>query len=200
MATYPIDWSSTSQWLRKNNDNSSPCSFQNDKTTGHKIKLYTHLLPTADIQQRNYPRLYPAQPILCSECSTQVYNNSHIGYCLAHLMELNDSLRLAATYLILLITSSPNAPPSTRDVISSIERSVLFSPVTDIHHSTYLLFHQLKFLFNTFILKSPVNSGKYTPTASIRGKNHATSPKRRKGHIGRLTAPHASNQHVTLWT
>ncbi|GES97552.1 ribonuclease H-like domain-containing protein [Rhizophagus clarus] len=128
MELYPIDWSFTSQWLRKNNNNGAPCSFQNDKTTGHKIKLFAHSLPTADIQQRNYPKLYPAHPILCSECTTQVYDNSHIGYCPTHLRELNVSLRTAADYLISLITSSPNAPPSTRDVTSSIERSPLFSP------------------------------------------------------------------------
>ncbi|GBB90580.1 hypothetical protein RclHR1_01760004 [Rhizophagus clarus] len=143
MELYPIDWSFTSQWLRKNNNNGAPCSFQNDKTTGHKIKLFAHSLPTADIQQRNYPKLYPAHPILCSECTTQVYDNSHIGYCPTHLRELNVSLRTAADYLISLITSSPNAPPSTRDVTSSIERSPLFSPVSDISHPSYLLLHQL---------------------------------------------------------
>ncbi|GBC02889.1 hypothetical protein RclHR1_04880014 [Rhizophagus clarus] len=128
---------------KKNNDNGSPCSFHNDKITGHKIKLYAHLLPTADLQQRNYPNLYPFHPILCTECNSQTYDNSHIGYYLAHLMELNQFLRTAATYLGSLITSFPNVPPSTREVILSIERSTLFSQVTDINHPTYLLFHQL---------------------------------------------------------
>ncbi|GBB98194.1 hypothetical protein RclHR1_31600001, partial [Rhizophagus clarus] len=67
--------------------------------TGHKIKLYAHLLPTADMQQQNYPNLYPSRSILCTECNAQIYDNSHLDYCLAHLMELNQSLRTAATYL-----------------------------------------------------------------------------------------------------
>ncbi|GES86389.1 ribonuclease H-like domain-containing protein [Rhizophagus clarus] len=143
MDSHPIDWSSTSQWLRKNNDNGSSCSFQNDKITGYKIKLYMHLLPTADLQQRNYPRLYPSGPILCTECNSHIYDNSHIGFCPSHLSEFNQDLQTAAQYLGSLITSSPNAPLSTRDVTLSIGRSALFSQVTDIHHPTYLLLHQL---------------------------------------------------------
>ncbi|GBB88222.1 hypothetical protein RclHR1_14770006 [Rhizophagus clarus] len=71
---------STSRWLKKNNDNGAPCSFSNDKVTGHKIKLFAHILPTADIQQRNYPNLYPQRPLLCTECLSDVYDNSHIGF------------------------------------------------------------------------------------------------------------------------
>ncbi|GES83980.1 hypothetical protein GLOIN_2v1780593 [Rhizophagus clarus] len=74
MASHPVDWSSTSRWLRKNNDNGS---------------------------------------------------------------------LTAAQYLGSLITSFPDAPPSTRDVTQSIERLPLFSHVTDTNHPTYLLLHQL---------------------------------------------------------
>ncbi|GES74523.1 ribonuclease H-like domain-containing protein [Rhizophagus clarus] len=221
MDIYPIDWSSTSNWLRKNNDNGAPCSFHNDKTTGHKIKLYAHLLPTADIQQRNYPRLYPAHPILCSECTVQVYNNSHIGYCPAHLRELNDSLRTAANYLISLITSSPNAPPSTRDVISSIERSSLFSPVSDMYHPSYLLLHQLVPEELPSVVSLHIRSRKatmeiveifiqyfYTQITRKFWRIHSTSfhsweksrriTKRKKDLIRSLTAP--LDQHVILRT
>ncbi|GET02155.1 RNA-directed DNA polymerase from mobile element jockey-like [Rhizophagus clarus] len=192
MDSHPIDWSSTSQWLRKNNDNGAPCSFQNDKITGHKIKSYTHLLPTADLQQRNYPRLYPSRPILCSECNSQVYNNSHIGFCPSHLTDLNHDLQTAAQCLGSLITSSPNAPLSTRDVTLSIGRSALFSQVTDINHPIYLLLHQL------VPEELQENFGAFTPIASIHGKKHAASPKRKNVLTANVVELHTPRYHVTL--
>ncbi|GBC03640.1 hypothetical protein RclHR1_05230002 [Rhizophagus clarus] len=143
ISSHHVDWIFTSHWLKKNNENGAPCSFPNDKTTGFKIKLYAHLLLSADIQQRNYPDLYPRRPLLCTECHSDIYNNSHIGFCPAHLTSLNHDLNIAATYLCSLILSSPSAPPGTTDILPLIRRSSLFSPVFNINHPIYLLLHQL---------------------------------------------------------
>ncbi|GBC03154.1 hypothetical protein RclHR1_00500002 [Rhizophagus clarus] len=143
LSTYTVDWSLTSRWLQKNNDNGSLCSFHNNTLTGHKIKLYTHLLLMADIQQRNFPCLYPSCTLLCTECHSQVYDNSHIGFYPAHLNNFNHNIQQAATYLCSLITLSHSVLPVTSGILPSIDRSPLFALVIDINHLVYLLLHQL---------------------------------------------------------
>ncbi|GBC07310.1 hypothetical protein RclHR1_07390004 [Rhizophagus clarus] len=51
---FPVDWNSTSLWMKSNNDNTT-CGELNDKITSFKIKNLSHTLPTSDIQIRNYP-------------------------------------------------------------------------------------------------------------------------------------------------
>ncbi|GES74707.1 ribonuclease H-like domain-containing protein [Rhizophagus clarus] len=138
--THPIDWHNTFLWIKCNNDNTI-CSNLNDKITGFKIKSFNHTLPTSDLQQRNYPNLFPPGPINCTACNNLVINNAHIGFCPTHLTTLNNSLQhIKEAFTLRLINTSD--VPSSMDIKAWVERSPIFSPVTNDDHPVYLILHQ----------------------------------------------------------
>ncbi|PKK68398.1 hypothetical protein RhiirC2_713410 [Rhizophagus irregularis] len=53
------------------------------KQQGSRLKKLNFIYPTADIQQRNYPKLYPDR-LPCMECTSTVDTNEHLGLCPAH--------------------------------------------------------------------------------------------------------------------
>ncbi|PKC00655.1 hypothetical protein RhiirA5_427861 [Rhizophagus irregularis] len=53
-----IDWTFTKEWLNYN-PSDTPCSAKLSKDQGNKKKKCNFIYPTIDIQQRNYPHLYP---------------------------------------------------------------------------------------------------------------------------------------------
>ncbi|GBC02754.1 hypothetical protein RclHR1_00480011 [Rhizophagus clarus] len=137
---HPIDWHHTSLWIKRNNDNTT-CSNLNDKVTGFKINSFNHTLPTSDLQQRNYPKLYPSGQINCTACNELTITNSHLGFCPAHLHTLNDSLlTIKDTFTIKLIDASD--VPGAMDIKAWVERCPLFSPIINDNHPIYLILHQ----------------------------------------------------------
>ncbi|GBC02553.1 hypothetical protein RclHR1_04690004 [Rhizophagus clarus] len=138
--THLIDWHNTSLWIKCNNDNTI-CSNLNDKITGFKIKSFNHTLPTSDLQLRNYPNLFPPGPINCTACNNLVINNVHIGFCPTHLTTLNNSLQKIKEAFILKLIDTSDAPGSM-DIKAWVERSQIFSPVTNDDHPVYLVLHQ----------------------------------------------------------
>ncbi|GES98349.1 ribonuclease H-like domain-containing protein [Rhizophagus clarus] len=138
--THLIDWHNTSLWIKRNNDNTI-CSDLNDKITGFKIKSFNHTLPTSDLQQRNYPNLYPPGPINCTACNNLVINNEHIGFCPTHLTTLNNSLQKIKKTFILKLTEISDAS-GAMDIKAWVERSHIFSPVTNDDYPVYLILHQ----------------------------------------------------------
>ncbi|EXX50479.1 hypothetical protein RirG_270410 [Rhizophagus irregularis DAOM 197198w] len=62
-----IDWTFTKEWLN-HNPTDAPCSAKLSKRQGARLKKCNFIYPTIDIQQRNYPRLYPLGKIPCIEC------------------------------------------------------------------------------------------------------------------------------------
>lgn len=73
-----IDCTFTKEWINYN-----PLSIVTDaklsKLQDTRIKKGNFLYPTADIQQRNYPRLFPNGTINCIQCDLTPDNNEHIG-------------------------------------------------------------------------------------------------------------------------
>lgn len=57
-----IDWILTCEWIKSSPVN-KPTSQKKLRLLGSRIKKSQFIYPTADIQQRNYPRLYPSGPI-----------------------------------------------------------------------------------------------------------------------------------------
>ncbi|GES83878.1 ribonuclease H-like domain-containing protein [Rhizophagus clarus] len=85
--------------LRKWSKNTLECCFN--------IKSFNHTLPTSDLQQRNYPKLFPSGPINCTACNTLIINNGHIGFCPTHLNTLNNSLqKIKESFILKLIDAS----------------------------------------------------------------------------------------------
>ena len=78
-----IDWTFTCKWINSN-PLDSPIDAKLSRIQGSKIKKCNFIYPTADIQQRNYPRLYPSGNIPCIECNTEMNNNEHVGLCITH--------------------------------------------------------------------------------------------------------------------
>ncbi|GBC00144.1 hypothetical protein RclHR1_03760008 [Rhizophagus clarus] len=156
--THPIDWHNTSLWIKRNNNNTI-CSNLNDKVTGFKIKSFNHTLPTLDIQQRNYPNLYPPGLINCTACNDLVINNEHIGFCPTHLDTLNNSLqKIKDAFLLKLIDASD--VPSAMDINAWVEHSQMFSPVTNDDHPVYLVLHQCVPSTLTSLIKMFVKNNK----------------------------------------
>lgn len=51
------------------------------------------IYPTADVLQRNYPRLYPNSPILCKECHAEEDNNKeHFALCSNNIFDFLENL------------------------------------------------------------------------------------------------------------
>ncbi|GBC04982.1 hypothetical protein RclHR1_05990011 [Rhizophagus clarus] len=107
----------------------------------HNISLFNHTLPTSDLQQRNYPKLFPSGPINCTACNTLIINNGHIGFCPTHLNTLNNSLqKIKESFILKLIDASDVL--GLMDIRAWVERSQIFSPITNDDHPIYLILHQ----------------------------------------------------------
>ncbi|GET60508.1 ribonuclease H-like domain-containing protein [Rhizophagus irregularis DAOM 181602=DAOM 197198] len=98
------DWSFTREWINTN-PLDTPCSAKLSKIQGNKIKKLNFAHPTIDIQQRNYPRLYPRGIIPCVECNSAKDNNEHIGLCTAHTTIITQLISDASDILLTLISS-----------------------------------------------------------------------------------------------
>ncbi|GES73345.1 ribonuclease H-like domain-containing protein [Rhizophagus clarus] len=156
--THPIDWHNTSLWIKRNNDKTT-CSNLNDKVTGFKIKSFNHTLPTSDLQQRNYPNLYPPGQINCTACNDLAINNYHLGFCPAHLHTLNDSLlKIKDNFTLKLIDIAD--VPGAMDIKAWVERCPLFSRVTNDNHPIYLVLHQCVPSTLTSLIKMFVKNNK----------------------------------------
>ncbi|PKK58683.1 hypothetical protein RhiirC2_795928 [Rhizophagus irregularis] len=139
-----IDWTFTKEWLNHNNSD-APCSINLSKYQGNKIKKCNFIYPTIDIQQRNYPRLYPLGSISCIQCSNAHDENAHVGLCNDHSSDVVTILMDAAYDLYdIIIENSIGIPLALRETIES-------SPLFDITfpgallqtHPGYLLIHHL---------------------------------------------------------
>ncbi|CAB4410638.1 unnamed protein product [Rhizophagus irregularis] len=85
-----IDWTFTHEWINSNPLDSPDAKLS--RIQGSKIKKCNFIYPTADIQQRNYPRLYPSGNIPCINCNIEKDTNEHVGLCIAHKENIIDIL------------------------------------------------------------------------------------------------------------
>ncbi|EXX57708.1 uncharacterized protein OCT59_029798 [Rhizophagus irregularis] len=154
-----IDWTFTKEWLNFN-DQDVPCSAKLSKQQGSRIKKCNFIYPTIDIQQRNYPRLYPIGSISCIECANAHDDNTHVGLCKEHSIHIKNILIRAAHDLHDLIMKN------TKDGNSILEETIKnislfntsFVDALPQSHPGYLLIHHLvpsdlTKIFNTYINK-----------------------------------------------
>ncbi|PKY60875.1 hypothetical protein RhiirA4_485086 [Rhizophagus irregularis] len=60
-------------------NNTSLTPIKQQIIDGARLKKCNFIYPTIDIQQRNYPRLYPLGKIPCIGCKNMKDNNEHVG-------------------------------------------------------------------------------------------------------------------------
>ncbi|PKK81004.1 hypothetical protein RhiirC2_767528 [Rhizophagus irregularis] len=139
-----IDWTFTKEWLNHNNSD-APCSITLSKQQGNKIKKCNFIYLTIDIQQRNYPRLYPLSSIPCIQCSNACDVNAHIGLCNEHLNDIVTILIEAAYDLYdIIIENSTGIPFALSETIESSPLfNITFPGVLPQTHPGYLLIHHL---------------------------------------------------------
>ncbi|CAB5185018.1 unnamed protein product [Rhizophagus irregularis] len=139
-----IDWTFTKEWLNSN-DHDALCSIKLSKQQGNRIKKCNFIYPTIDIQQRNYPHLYPLGNIPCIECANARDDNAHVGLCKEHSNHIINILTQAAHDLQALIISNTN--DAGFDLDDTIRSSPLFNTTFDGFlpqtHPGYLLIHHL---------------------------------------------------------
>lgn len=99
-----IDWTFIQQWMRYNPTN-SPTSESLYKKQGSRIKKSNFIHPTLDILQRNYPKLYSTNMLLCKECETHTATNSHLGICPKHI-NFNELTQISAILHLGLVSLS----------------------------------------------------------------------------------------------
>ncbi|PKB98920.1 hypothetical protein RhiirA5_430586 [Rhizophagus irregularis] len=120
-----IDWSFTKEWLN-HNPLDIPCSAKLSKIQGTKIKRCSFIVyPTVDIQQRNYPRLYPLGHIPCMECQRVQDSNAHIGTCTEHSDDIKLLLHAERDRLISIIKE--NLEKISDNLEDTINRSSFFN-------------------------------------------------------------------------
>ncbi|PKC55943.1 hypothetical protein RhiirA1_474771 [Rhizophagus irregularis] len=139
-----IDWTFTKEWLNSN-DQDALCSAKLSKQQGNRIKKCNFIYPTIDIQQCNYPRLYPLGSIPCIECANAHDDNMHVGLCREHSNQIKNILTRAAHDLQELIMKN------TKDKNFTVKDIIKTTPLFDISfvdalpqsHPGYLLIHHL---------------------------------------------------------
>ncbi|PKC11478.1 hypothetical protein RhiirA5_413071 [Rhizophagus irregularis] len=110
-------------------------NYRNNKE--NKIKKCNFIYPTIDIQQRNYPCLYPLGAIPCVECTMARDDNAHVGLCIEHSNDIIMILIESAYDLYdLIIANSDNIPVALSDTIESL-------PLFNVAFNGYLLIHHL---------------------------------------------------------
>ncbi|PKC57933.1 hypothetical protein RhiirA1_471729 [Rhizophagus irregularis] len=139
-----IDWTFTREWLNYNNSD-APCSINLSKYHGNKIKKCNFIYPTIDIQQRNYPRLYPLGIIPCIQCSNARDMNAHVGLCIDHSNDVVTLLMEAAYDLYdIIIENSTGISFALRETIESSPLfNITFPGALSQTHPGYLLIHHL---------------------------------------------------------
>ncbi|PKY39276.1 hypothetical protein RhiirA4_452438 [Rhizophagus irregularis] len=111
-----IDWSFTKEWLN-HNPLDVPCSAKLSKIQGTKIKKCNFIYPSIDIQQRNYPRLYPLGSIPCIECQNVQDSNAHIGTCTEHSDDIKLILNAEKEHLFTLIADNLDNMDNNTDIL-----------------------------------------------------------------------------------
>ncbi|PKK72655.1 hypothetical protein RhiirC2_776945 [Rhizophagus irregularis] len=139
-----IDWTFTKEWLNHNNSDAL-CSINLSKQQGNKIKKCNFIYPTIDIQQRNYPHLYPLGSIPCIQCSDAHDVNAHVGLCNDHSNDVVTILMEAAYDLYdIIIDNYSGTPFALRETIESSPLfNITFSGALSQTHPGYLLIHHL---------------------------------------------------------
>ncbi|PKC02469.1 hypothetical protein RhiirA5_425197 [Rhizophagus irregularis] len=139
-----VDWSFTREWINTN-PLDTPCSAKLSKIQGNKIKKLNFAHPTIDIQQRNYPRLYPRGIIPCVECNSAKDNNEHIGLCTAHTTIITQLISDASDILLTLMLEE--TAEQNYALRNTIKESKLFDISFELFlfkdHPFYLLIHHL---------------------------------------------------------
>lgn len=99
-----------------------------------------------DIQQRNYPRLYPQGTIPCIKCNSVNDNNEHIGLCPAHSDAISQIMIEFSDILLHLLMDIVD-DNKKYGLIDTIKGSMLFNTNFGSHltidHLFYLLIHHL---------------------------------------------------------
>ncbi|CAB4437487.1 unnamed protein product [Rhizophagus irregularis] len=116
-----IDWTFTKEWLNYN-PSDAPCSAKLSKEQGNKKKKCNFIYPTIDIQQRNYPRLYPLGRIPCVECKETQDSNAHIGICQEHSNDIVFLLLEEGNNLLQLIKDNIKEVPHALEATISSPR------------------------------------------------------------------------------
>jgi hypothetical protein len=163
-----IDWSFTKEWIN-HNPFDAPCSEKLSKIQSTKLKKINFIYPTVDIQQRNYPLLYPGGQIPYVKCNIIKDTNEHVGLCLSH---TGDILKIMIDHEKILLDIIKNEISNNDYMLeASINGSRLFDRSFNgglpSDHPFYLLIHHLvlcdlteifynyipkkKLRFNTFI-------------------------------------------------
>ncbi|PKC67085.1 hypothetical protein RhiirA1_458847 [Rhizophagus irregularis] len=139
-----IDWSFTKEWLNSN-DQDVACSAKLSKQQGNRIKKCNFIYPTIDIQQRNYPRLYPLGSIPCIECASARDDNTHVGLCKEHSLHIKNILIRAAHDLHeFIIKNTKDGNSTLKDTITNLSLfNTSFVDALPQSHPGYLLIHHL---------------------------------------------------------
>ncbi|PKC74846.1 hypothetical protein RhiirA1_449491 [Rhizophagus irregularis] len=98
------------EWLQ-HNPTDALCGAKLSKIQGNKIKKCNFIYPTIDIQQRNYPRLYPIGNIPCKDCNDIQNSNAHIGICHNHSNDIITLLLDEGYNLLQLIRDNTKETP-----------------------------------------------------------------------------------------
>ncbi|CAB4485566.1 unnamed protein product [Rhizophagus irregularis] len=121
-----IDWSFTRLWIH-HNPTDSPTNNRLSIVKGTKIKKSNFIYPTADILQRNYPKLYPKGVIKCVECKCKDDTATHVCLCNSHIEDINRILSTHKTKLGALLMAQSNS--FTFDLSDRINKSILFARI-----------------------------------------------------------------------
>ncbi|CAB4408346.1 unnamed protein product [Rhizophagus irregularis] len=70
---------------------------------GSRIKKSNFIYPTLDTLQRNYPKLYPVNALLCKECNIDIATNTHIGLCHKHINKISSLMEKHKPLLFAII-------------------------------------------------------------------------------------------------
>ncbi|GET55903.1 hypothetical protein RhiirA5_504372 [Rhizophagus irregularis] len=106
----------------------SPTGDKLSRIQGTKTKKSNFIYPTADILQKNYPKLYPTGPIPCVECKLANDSNLHVGLCLNTTTTSKQYYKDIKTLITLL---TDNATGFTHDIADRVNISPLFNVKKD---------------------------------------------------------------------
>ncbi|CAB5179822.1 hypothetical protein RhiirA5_409880 [Rhizophagus irregularis] len=110
------------------------------------VTIYCNFIyPSIDVQQRNYPRLYPLGNIPCIECQNTQDSNAHIGTCTEHSDDIKLVLDAEKRRLItILIENLDEIPPILESFVhNSPFFNINFDDRIPITHPVYLMIHNL---------------------------------------------------------
>ncbi|GET61852.1 hypothetical protein GLOIN_2v1763333 [Rhizophagus irregularis DAOM 181602=DAOM 197198] len=132
------------EWLQ-HNPTDALCGAKLSKIQGNKIKKCNFIYPTIDIQQRNYPRLYPIGNIPCKDCNDIQNSNAHIGICHNHSNDIITLLLDEGYNLLQLIRDNTKETPYALEATIRSSRffDTNFNGPLLTSHPCYLLIHNL---------------------------------------------------------